>query len=417
MAKTVLALYDDFETARNAVEALVDAGFDRKSISLVANNADERYSTSVNRDADNGDVSSGAGAGFGAVVGGLVGLGVALIPGIGPVLAAGPLAAVLFGGIGAVAGAATGSVVAGLVDLGMDEEEAGYYAEGIRRGGALVSVDVTSDEHTQRAEDILNRYNPVDVNERGESYRESGWTGYDEKAQPYTQDQISKLRTSTGSRASTGTDTVRPGEQQKLEVVEEQLNVGKREVEGDTVRVRTRVTERPAQAQVNLREEKVVVERHPVDRAADPADVNAFQEATIEMKERHEEAVVSKSAHVVEEVTIGTQSTEHTETVQDSVRRKDVEVEGATGSQSYADYETRFRNIYNTNYGSSGSWEEYSPAYRYGYDLANDTRYSQYDWDRVESEARTRWEAQSPNTWDRFKANVREAWDEVRGRR
>jgi uncharacterized protein (TIGR02271 family) len=299
----------------------------------------------------------------------------------------------------------------------MDEEEAGYYAEGIRRGGALVSVDLTSDEHTQRAEDILNRYNPVDVNERGQSYRQSGWTGFDPNAQPYTREQLSSQRTTSGSQGTTNTGTVRSGEQQKLEVVEEQLNVGKREVEGGTVRVRTRVTERPAQAQVNLREEKVVVERHPVDRAANPADVNAFQDQTIEVQERREEPVVSKSAHVVEEVVVGKEATEHTETVQDTVRRKDVEVEGATGTGSYADYETRFRTRFNNNYASSGTWEQYSPAYRYGYDLATDARYRDYDWDRLESEARTRWETTNPNTWERFKANVREAWDEVRGRR
>ena len=89
MAKTVVALYDNFDTARNAVEALVDAGFTRGDISLVANDASGKYAEYVNDD----DVSAGEGAGFGAVVGALVGLGVALIPGVGPVIAAGPLAA------------------------------------------------------------------------------------------------------------------------------------------------------------------------------------------------------------------------------------------------------------------------------------------------------------------------------------
>jgi uncharacterized protein (TIGR02271 family) len=336
-------------------------------------------------------------------------LGVALIPGVGPVLAAGPLAALLFGGMGAVAGAATGGIVAGLVDLGMDEDEAEHYAEGIRRGGALVSLDLDTDEHVERAESILNRYNPVDIDERGETYRSSGWTGFDTNAPPYNESQISDFR-STSS-------TVRPGEQQKLEVVEEQLNVGKREVQGDTVRAHTRVTERPVKEQISLHEEHVTVERHPVDRAANPADVTAFQEATIEVQERHEEPVVSKTARVVEEVVIGKESSDRTETIQDTVRRKDVEIDGAVGSSNYADYETRFRNFYNTNYASSGTWEEYSPAYRFGYDLANDNRYTDYNWDRVQADARTQWEIQHPNTWDRFKNAVREAWDDITGRR
>jgi uncharacterized protein (TIGR02271 family) len=298
----------------------------------------------------------------------------------------------------------------------MDEEDAEYYAEGVRRGGALVSVDLDTDEHVERAEGILNRYNPVNIDERGETYRASGWSGFDTNAKPYDENQIKDFR-------STST-TVRPGEQQKLEVVEEQLNVGKREVQGDTMRVRTRVTERPVQEQINLREEHVVVERHAVDRPANPADVTAFQEATIEVQERHEEPVVSKTARVVEEVVVGKEATEHTETVQDTLRRKDVEIEGTagtsmgtmTGSSGYADYETRFRNAYNTRYATSGTWEEYSPAYRFGYDLSNDNRYQDMTWDRVEMDARTQWENQHPNTWDRFKDAIRDSWNEIRGR-
>jgi uncharacterized protein (TIGR02271 family) len=298
----------------------------------------------------------------------------------------------------------------------MDEEDAEYYAEGIRRGGALVSVELDTDEHVERAEEILNRFDPVDIDERGESYRASGWTGFDTNEAPYDQQQINDFRSSAKTSMSSSA-TVHSGEQQKLEVVEEQLNVGKREVQGDTVRVRTRVTERPIREQVNLREEHVTVERHPVDRPANPADVNSFQEATIEVQERHEEPVISKSAHVVEEVVVGKEATERTEMVQDTVRRKDVEVEGRAGTGGYANYETRFRNAYNTRYANSGTWEEYSPAYRFGYDLANNANYRDYTWDRVEANARTRWESEHPNTWDRFKGAVRDAWDEITGRR
>jgi len=161
-----------------------------------------------------------------------------------------------------------------------------------------------------------------------------------------------------------------------------------------------------------------------VDRPADPADLNAFQEGTIEVTEKHQEPVVSKTARVVEEVVVGKEAQERTETVRETARRKDVEVEGAQGmqgtqgrTQSFADYQTRFRNNFNTNYANSGAtWETYSPAYQYGYDLANDQRYQEWDWNRMESDARARWEAKNPNTWDRFKQAVHDAFDEVRGR-
>lgn len=426
--KTVIAMYDDFDTASRAVEALVDAGFDRDDISLIANNADDRYATLTTTDYNDDDVKAGEGAGFGAVVGTLVGLGVALIPGIGPVIAAGPLAAALMAGIGAAAGAATGGVVAGLVDMGVPEEDAHIYAEGIRRGGALVSLDIDTDEHVDRAEEILNRYNPSNIDERGETYRSSGWSGFDSTATPYSASQINDYRSSTTSttRSSTmptnavsSTRTVNPGEQQKLEVVEENLEVGKREVEGGTVRVHTRVTERPVQEQVNLHEERVVVDRRPVNRAASPADLDTFEEGTIEVTEKREVPVVSKTARVVEEVVVGKEASDHLETVQDTVRRKDVEVEG-TGTQyrPYSDYETTFRSRYNSQYANSGyTWEDYSPAYRYGYTLATNPQYRDTDWNTIQSSARTQWEAEHPNTWERFKDSIRDAWDEIRGRR
>jgi uncharacterized membrane protein len=210
MAKTVVALYDDFDSARRAVEALVDGGFERSDISLVANDASGKYAaiydtsvTDADVIVDDEDVSAGEGAGFGAVVGALVGLGVALIPGIGPVIAAGPLAAALMAGIGAATGAVTGGVVASLVDFGVPEEHAVRYAEGVRRGGALLTVHLQQDEWADRAQTIMNRYNPVDIDQRSTEWHASGWTGYDESAAPHTADQINASRmTATGAAAS-----------------------------------------------------------------------------------------------------------------------------------------------------------------------------------------------------------------------
>ena len=111
-----------------------------------------------------------------------------------------------------------------------------------------------------------------------------------------------------------------------LPIIEEQLRIGKRTVESGATRVRTNVTEKPVEETVNLREEHVTVERRPVDRAVGNAP-NAFQEGTIEVTEMAEVPVVSKEARVVEEVVVGKEVTEHTETVRETVKRTDVDVD------------------------------------------------------------------------------------------
>jgi uncharacterized protein (TIGR02271 family) len=441
MSKRVVAVYNDFDTARQVVEALVDAGFDRTAISIIGNDVSGEYRNRLTTDSydDDDDVSSGEGAGFGAVVGALVGLGVALIPGIGPVLAAGPLAAALMAGIGAVAGAATGGIVAGLVDFGIPEEEANIYAENIRRGGTLVAIEV-DDNRVSEAQSIMNRYNPIDVEQSEGMLRSSGWSRFDETSQPYTATTTSTTTSASPAMNAMSGNTTTSGasnrtsrsmgssgnDEEHIDVVEEELEVGKREVEGGAVRVRSYVTETPVEEQVTLREETVNIERRPVDRPATDADLNAFQEKTIEMHERREVPVVNKVARVVEEVVISKDVEEHTETIRDTVRRTDVAVEGATGTTSgtttfrpYTEYETGFRTHFNTNYGSSGyTYDQYSPAYRYGYTLATNERFSNYtNWNDLEMEARRHWEERNPDTWDRFKDSIRNAWMEVTGRR
>ena len=122
--------------------------------------------------------------------------------------------------------------------------------------------------------------------------------------------------------------TAAAGEQVAIPIVEEELQVGKRQVESGGARVQTSVTETPVQEQVTLREEHATVERHPVNRPATEADLAAAsREGTIEVTERAEVPVVSKEARVVEEVVVGKEATERVETVQGTVRRTDVDVE------------------------------------------------------------------------------------------
>ncbi len=137
-----------------------------------------------------------------------------------------------------------------------------------------------------------------------------------------TTTQVSQRGTGDSQRAVAGTHEV------ALPVIEEQIKIGKREVNTGGVRVRQSVTETPVEETVTLREEHVNVERRPVDRAVDDANMSgAFKEGVIEVTETAEEAVVSKQARVVEEVVVNREAVEREETIRDTVRRTDVDVE------------------------------------------------------------------------------------------
>jgi hypothetical protein len=196
MAKTVVGLFDTTAEAQSAVQELINSGFQRNDISLVANDAKGEYASYREVGATGSSTAEGAGAGaigggvLGGVFGLLVGVGALAIPGIGPVLAAGPLAAALGAAgastlVGAGIGAATGGIIGALVGAGIPEADAGFYAEGVRRGGTLVLVK-SSDDMAQRAYDVMQRYGAVDVDERSGSWRTSGWKGFDANAEPYT---------------------------------------------------------------------------------------------------------------------------------------------------------------------------------------------------------------------------------------
>ena len=202
MTVTISRLYDDPQTAHRAVMALEAAGIPSRDISIVASNADNWYdgssksskvSRKVDRDADGTDdraEGAGVGAGIGAALGGaaglLAGLGLMAIPGLGPVVAAGWLAATA---AGAVAGGAAGGIIGALTQAGVPKEDAEVYAEGIRRGGTLVSARV-ADGLRARAEAILDDHAAINIREREQTWRDTGWSGFDPSAKPYSADQI-----------------------------------------------------------------------------------------------------------------------------------------------------------------------------------------------------------------------------------
>ncbi|ANH07870.1 MULTISPECIES: general stress protein [Shinella] len=193
MKRTATGLFDDYSDARDAVSALEARGIPSDDISIVSNNADERRSGDTNA-----AEGAGAGAGIGAAVGGvgglLTGLGIMAIPGVGPVVAAGWLAATAAGAAaGAVAGGAAGGLIGAMTESGVPEEHAHVYAEGVRRGGTLVTARVEESLYPE-AEAILRQSNWVDPDERRAAYSEQGWTRFDETLDPYGPAEIEQER-------------------------------------------------------------------------------------------------------------------------------------------------------------------------------------------------------------------------------
>jgi hypothetical protein len=175
MTKTVARLYDTYDSAAEAVRELEDAGVPSGDISVVAKNADSN-AVSVkdgNEAAPGAEIGAGVGALAGGGVGVLTGLGMLAIPGVGPVVAAGWLVALA---VGAAGGAAAGGLLGGLIGSGISKEHAEVYAEGVRRGGTLVSVR-TKDGAEARVAAILD-HNAVDPVARRSEYTSTGWTGY-----------------------------------------------------------------------------------------------------------------------------------------------------------------------------------------------------------------------------------------------
>ena len=312
MTRTVTALYEDFVTARAVADALAAAGTPHGDISVVANDASGQYANSLRQTTEHPavaapedeEMSAEQGAGFGMIVGALVGMAAMVVPGIGPVIAAGPLAAVLIGaGVGAVTGAVTGGLAAGLTHLGIAEEDVEFYAEGVRRGGALVIARVT-DERLDRAVEIMREHGPVNLQRRADYWRETGWTGFDASAAPYTAQDLSRERQSYPPEAHNEANPVRMY----------------------------------------------------------PADVQTSQE-----------------------------------------------------QNDFDAYHSDFYSHYWGHFASSGrSYDEFLPAYQYGYRLAHDQRYSDLEWTRLEPRARLYWEEHYDSAWDDFKDAVGYAWNRVK---
>ncbi|GAB4016777.1 YsnF/AvaK domain-containing protein [Spirosoma koreense] len=229
-----------------------------------------------------------------------------------------------------------------------DDDDYRKHSE-VGRRGSIVTVHAQTSDEAERAASILDDKGAVDIDERAAEY------GYGNTA--------SAADTLTGSgTAYADTDvtnrSLTPDTDQTIKVIQENLEVGKRDVQTGGVRVRSRIVERPVEESLRLREERVTVQRTPVNRPATAADLNAFQEGQIELTEHAEVPVVSKTANVVEEISVGKEVNERLETVRDTVRNTDVEIENLGKTEtttdpllttSRTDYEDEQVNTSSTN--------------------------------------------------------------------
>lgn len=188
--------------------------------------------------------------------------------------------------------------------FGNDTSETRNYSNVAGQTEAILTVQTDSAANAKKAADILDRNGAIDVDERAGQYQ--------------------KNAAQKRGVAETGKTT--EGDM-KIPVMEEELQVGKRTVESGGVRVRSRIVEKPVEETVRLRQEHVVVNRQPVNRAVTDSDMTNFKEGNIEITERAEQPVVSKQARVTEEVSIGKNVEEHDKVISDKVRHTEVDVE------------------------------------------------------------------------------------------
>jgi stress response protein YsnF len=259
MTQTVIALFNDAAEAQQAVDTLVDQGFQRSDVDLSTNNTDSGYNyDNSSRDTNESGISRFFNSLFG------------------------------------------------------NNDDAGKYTKVAERNNSVVTVHVESIEEARRAADILDASGAMDVNEKATEYG-YGTTGVD----------VNKSSMDTRS----GNETT------SVPVVEENVQIGKREVETGGARLRSRIVEKPVEENLRLREERVTVERTPVDRKATEEDLNTLQDKEIEVVEHAEIPVVSKEARVVEEVKLNKEVEHRDETVHETARKTEVDVQNIEGKE------------------------------------------------------------------------------------
>jgi uncharacterized protein (TIGR02271 family) len=295
-----------------------------------------------------------------------------------------------------------------------DSERAQMYSAAVTRGHHVLTVIVADQPEVERAADIVERHCPVDIDERAAEWSGSAASAGAMRMRAQQHSQPMSQQSVQGSQAPLQGSQQRAEGSTAIPVIQEELKIGKRDVQRGGVRIYQHMVATPVHESVSLREEHVNVERHKVDQPISPAEVAAFKDQSIEMREMAEEAVVEKTARVVEEVVVGKQVSQREQQIDDTVRHTEVDIEQlgtAAGSEDDSDYRTHW----NSNYAAAGgSYDEYAPAYRYGASMAGGEKYRGRAWNDVEPSLKSDWETRYPGSaWEKFKAAVRHGWEKI----
>jgi stress response protein YsnF len=280
MAQTVIGFFDNPSEAQSAVQQLEMAGISRQNIDVTSGSQNSQVSSS-NRSSDSDREE----------------------------------------------GSSIGNFFRSL--FGSDNDDADRYSTVGKNAQSIVTVHAQSEDQAERAADILDDCGAIDVDERASQY------GYERTGYSRGSDVSSMDRTSDMDRSNISDDDT------TISRIEENLEVGKREVERGGVRVRSRIVERPVEESVRLREEHINIERNTVDRPVSGDELSNFQERDIELTERSEVPVVNKEARVVEEIRVTKDVDQREETVRDTVRSTDVDIENIdSGDRTDSDHRT-----------------------------------------------------------------------------
>jgi uncharacterized protein (TIGR02271 family) len=277
MAHTVVGYFDSASEAQQAVQQLLSSGFSRENVDSTSGN-NYSGSTSENSSYTDND-NDGRGSGIGRFFKSLFG----------------------------------------------DSDDADRYSNLAQRGGSIVTVYAQSSEEAERAADLLDDYGAVNVNERA---AQNGYNSGNERTTDLDQNRNLDQNVNR-ERLDQDVNNERSN---TIPKIKEELEIGKKTVETGGVRVRSRIVETPVEERIRLREEHINVERNTVDRPVSENELNSFKEGEIELTERSEVPVVNKQARVVEEVKISKDITERNETINDTVRSTEIDIDNIEGS-------------------------------------------------------------------------------------
>jgi uncharacterized protein (TIGR02271 family) len=365
---TVVGVFEERDRARDAIEALKDAGFRADSISVLA--PDKRATREIAEDTgSNAAEGAATGAIAGGVLGGLggwlVGIGALAIPGVGPFIAAGAFATALGG---AALGAGLGAIAGALVGMGVPEEHARYYEEEAKAGRTLVTVRANG--RYDEAQRIMRKHGAYDV--------ESQHTGAT---------ATSTTTPAVGSTPRSSAPSTKRTED-RMQLREEELVAKKETVEKGEVQIGKDVVTEQKTLEVPVRREEVTIERTAVDRRPSDRPIDDRGD-TISVPVHEERVEIEKRPVVYEEVGVGKREVQATERVSDTVRREEARVENVgdvrVGSAGWEQARTDYQRRWQERYGSSGGrWENAEPGYRYGYEMRDRPEYHGRAWNDVE---------------------------------